>query len=899
MTTATRGRHAPSPPLPYPGNAEAFTGVYSWNAPRAAIEPPPGLIRDNQRLRLQLAEQLARAQETLNRQPGFVQRRIREKMDWIERGAKTKPEGIRRANNFLMNTFIKRVMPRLDQINGRMAVSVHVSDTAPLAIDFNCLPGSGRRSINTLARAIVDFIQAEVRLIIGDDDFNLTSNDAIPDSLYAQQLLDAYRRAAVITQRFRRTPPGQAVFDKADIHDESIGDILDKLIGDIFRMCSEKWWLSQLTIHAKRWREALFIALGEVSKKKGKAAYASHDARCNHREQKRRNHEFLKEMELEDENGERASLIDKVYASVANPTIRRHELMVRVRGYNDVADQLGYEGVFLTLTAPSKYHATTRHGHFNPKWRGALPNETQRYFSLLWGKIRAKLGRKKLPYFGVRVAEAHHDGTPHWHMLLFIQPEHRGLIVSIFDDYACEEDDHELINAKARKARFYCEVIDKKKGSATGYIAKYIAKNIDGYALDGLLDDETHQPMTESARAIGAWASLWGIKQFQFLGSVPVSPWREFRKLNDHDTAMGLSAECAVVHDAANAPDWAAYVMAQGGPFVRRADLTVRPWYEAREKPNDYGEIVKRIRGIYMPEIGEACPIVTHINEYKIVPKKRTGDDGVTPSGLAVDVALDVGGVSAPSRSTVNNCTVQQKINKSVPPDNNAVIDDFDRLDHKERHHLRLRLRTAPREKVKNPLLQAALALTTPLKDDAWPKVRANTSAERMMFLRSQGDNRSPGELEKAWAGKVAAAREATARIYREVATQWEREQRSITRKETPGEAMLSRGLTPLEYQLDTFASSIGLSVTETQLKALTAGAVLLVEGTRYRARKDGVLYIVGTPEKPNKQEGALFQRLKEQFGRQKVLKRLIDRHCLPEEETPDDPIVWSGPYAR
>lgn len=821
--TVIHGRYAPTPPYPYPGNAETFTGVYSWNAPRAAIEPPPGLIRKDELARLRLAEQLAHAQETLNRQPGLVQRLVRGKMDWIERSTKTKVEGIRRANNFLVKTFIKRVMPRLNLIHDRMAVSVQAIDTALLAKAFNGLPSSGRKSTETLARAITDFIRSEIELIIGEDEFALTSADDVPSEVYSQRLLDAYSRAAVITRRFRRTPPGQATFAKADINDEDIGDILDKLVGDIFRMCSEKWWLNQLNTHAKRWREGLFIALAEVSKKKGKAAYASHDARSNHREQKRRNHEFLQEMELEDKDGERTSLIDKAYASVANPTIRRHELMVRVRGYEEVADQLGYEGLFLTLTAPSKYHATTRHGYHNHKWRGALPNETQRYFTSMWDKIRAKLGRKGLGYFGVRVTEAHHDGTPHWHMLLFIHPENRAAILGIFEDYAHAEDSGELSSARARKARFHCEIIDKKKGSATGYIAKYISKNIDGYALDGLLDDETHKPMAESAKAIGAWASLWGIRQFQFLGCVPVSPWRELRQLNDHDTAMGLSVECAIVHDAANKPDWAGYVMAQGGPFVRRSDLTVRPWYEQREQPNDYGEVVKRVRGIYMPEIGEDCPIITHVKEYKIVPKKRAGDLETKRPGLAVDLAVDVGGTPVPPRSSVNNCTGSQIFNNSPP--NEVAVHDFARMSEKERRALLQRLRSSPRKKAESPLMQMVQALSIPLTDEDWPRVQAATTP--------------PG----IWAARVDAEREATARAYHKVALQWDEQQRLMARKETAGESMLARELSPLEYQLDGFACSIGLSLTTAQLKALAAGAVLSVDGVRYRGRADGCLY--------------------------------------------------------
>ncbi|MCS5960114.1 hypothetical protein LNP74_08480 [Klebsiella pneumoniae subsp. pneumoniae] len=57
--------------------------------------------------------------------------------------------------------------------------------------------------------------------------------------------------------------------------------------------------------------------------------------------------------------------------------------------------------------------------------------------------------------------------------------------------------------------------------------------------------------------------------------------YRELRRLADTETAHGLSVEFAAVHDAADAGDWAGYVNAQGGPFVRRDDLQVRTLYES------------------------------------------------------------------------------------------------------------------------------------------------------------------------------------------------------------------------------------------------------------------------------------------------------------------------------
>ncbi|EAA4524371.1 replication endonuclease, partial [Salmonella enterica subsp. enterica] len=367
------------------------------------------------------------------------------------------------------------------------------------------------------------------------------------------------------------------------------------------------------------------------------------------------------------------SLIEKYDGSVANPAIRRCELMTRIRGFENICNELGYVGEFYTLTAPSKYHATTKAGYRNSKWNGASPSDTQSYLTGLWARIRAKLHREEIRIFGIRVAEPHHDGTPHWHMLMFMLPEDVESVRLIIRDYAWEEDHHELKSDKAKKARFHAEAIDPEKGSATGYVAKYISKNIDGYALDGETDDESGELLKETAPAVSAWAARWHIRQFQFIGGAPVTVYRELRRLADTETAHGLSVEFAAVHDAADAGDWAGYVNAQGGPFVRRDDLQVRTLYEPRPEFNQYGEETICIRGVYDSAVGAGTPILTRLTQWKIVPKR------------AVDLAVDVKGAPAPSRSSVNNCTGSE----SDPPE----LDLSKPLSRREKRELTNRLR--------------------------------------------------------------------------------------------------------------------------------------------------------------------------------------------------------------
>lgn len=115
----------------------------------------------------------------------------------------------------------------------------------------------------------------------------------------------------------------------------------------------------------------------------------------------------------------------------------------------------------------------------------------------------------------------------------------------------------------------------------------------------------------------------------------------------DSETAHGLSVEFAAAHDTADAGDWAGYVNAQGGPFVRRDDLAVRTWYQASEDVNECGEETVRIKGVYATEVGDDTPILTRLAQWKIVPKR------------AVELGFEFKDASASYRSSssVNNCT--------------------------------------------------------------------------------------------------------------------------------------------------------------------------------------------------------------------------------------------------
>jgi hypothetical protein len=165
---------------------------------------------------------------------------------------------------------------------------------------------------------------------------------------------------------------------------------------------------------------------------------------------------------LNDE-GLRIALDKMVHRSVANPAIRRCELMVRMRGFEDIANEQGLAGEFYTITAPSRYHAVHSKGGFVGQWNGCNPQDTQRYLCNVWAKCRAAISRAGIHIFGFRVVEPHHDGTPHWHMLLFMRPQDVDTVRDIICYHARIADSEELQSPQALKARFHVEPIDPER----------------------------------------------------------------------------------------------------------------------------------------------------------------------------------------------------------------------------------------------------------------------------------------------------------------------------------------------------------------------------------------------------------------------------------------------------
>jgi hypothetical protein len=197
-----------------------------------------------------------------------------------------------------------------------------------------------------------------------------------------------------------------------------------KIISAALRVSDDKWWRRQLRKVTGRCTESALRGMGAVQS--GRAPYVSNYSFERWLESQKRNIKTLETMEaVSVQDGEEVivPLAECIASSVANPTNRRNELMVRMRGYEEVATGMGFKGLFLTLTAPSKYHAISSGRGINSKFNGSSPSEVMEYLNGVWACIRAEWNRQGIKCFGFRVAEPHHDGTPHFHLMLFMGAE--------------------------------------------------------------------------------------------------------------------------------------------------------------------------------------------------------------------------------------------------------------------------------------------------------------------------------------------------------------------------------------------------------------------------------------------------------------------------------------------
>jgi hypothetical protein len=428
---------------------------------------------------------------------------------------------------------------------------------------------------------------------------------------------------------------------QGDTDDEKIARALDKA-----------WWKRHLRTEWTRRFEHTSIQLGMTYRNTD--PYVSRETAIMQDAQNRANAELLEQRTATNEHGQTFTVAELAAKGMGNKTLRRGELMTRIRGFEECADHLRDVGMFWTITCPSKFHSV---GGTNAKYNGATPRDAQAYLVGVWALMRAAMHRAGIHPYGFRIAEPHTDGCPHWHMLLFVDRTRVNDMEMIITAYAMQEDEDE---AGAQKNRVKLVRIEAGKGTAAGYIAKYVSKNIDGHGVGDhkVFENGTtyvvtsdllgNSEITPSAR-VTYWSQVWGIRQFQQIGGAPVGVWRELRRVkaetirNAPEAIKAAHLACQKVESddpaAAKQASYAAYVFAMGGPSVGRRGaikIAARP-VTVKGRYATY-EAAKPV-GVY----AVACPDEVYEGVHY-----RWTIEGVGQRPAAANVA---------PRTGVNNCT--------------------------------------------------------------------------------------------------------------------------------------------------------------------------------------------------------------------------------------------------
>jgi hypothetical protein len=433
----------------------------------------------------------------------------------------------------------------------------------------------------------------------------------------------------------------------------------------IARMVCPQWWRRQLRkLHAKA-VEGSAISIGYVNRTRD--IYISQESLTRRVQQNKRNAAMMESTRARNEAGQEYTLAELAATSVSNKAIKRGELMTRIAGFERIARECEHVGLFFTMTCPSRMHKwrTVAGGRVveNTKYDGTTPDQAQRHLSKVWARIRAKLAREGVKWYGFRIAEPNHDGTPHWHVLVFFENSWKGDPARAAMPRICSMiRAHALVDSGtergAKKHRVDFEKIDWEKGSAAAYIAKYVSKNIDGY---GVGKDLYGNDVFETCHRVEAWAATWRIRQFQQIGGAPVTVWRELRRVKE--IPPDAPAHVVDAHSACNrvadmeggtaSVAWDRYIKAQGGVFVGR-EYRIKLAVESVAGNGRYGDAIAPrtvgVQAVALQVYRDGIVTGTRLVEWVVKSARQVWEIIVRGGGQA-----HAGAARAWTR--VNNCT--------------------------------------------------------------------------------------------------------------------------------------------------------------------------------------------------------------------------------------------------
>lgn len=364
--------------------------------------------------------------------------------------------------------YIKNLLHRLDQVSGKIEISV-------MRYDY--------RRLKNLASLISELIS---ELIGTRNEVNICPTALLKD---LNQLGNKARYFSC-TLPFISCPSGK----------KSV---------QLSKLKSEKWWFRRLNKKINQERELLKIAIGVVCYQN--QPYASNETVNAYTRKVEAENKYLSTMSFKcKKTGNSICLADLK----SSDQRRFSEFLVTSKGIEKMAKSKGLVASLITLTLPKKYHANPKHGD-SSSWQGFSPEEGYIELISLTNRFNKVIHKASLydnnGYYSIRTVESHHDATPHFHILVFYKSEFKDIIKNAIA-YQFGDDKFSLTS----NAYKWID-IDEDKSSPIHYLCKHFM----------FTDDSKKGNIRVAANKY-----IWNIKNFEYTGllSGAKTLWKELRK---------------------------------------------------------------------------------------------------------------------------------------------------------------------------------------------------------------------------------------------------------------------------------------------------------------------------------------------------------------------------------
>ena len=170
------------------------------------------------------------------------------------------------------------------------------------------------------------------------------------------------------------------------------------------------------------------------------------------------------------------------------------QFYVMCKAMDEHAARQGWAGVYVTVTLPTEFHPNPRGNKagYNP---GNSPKRADQELQHRLARMRARMARKDMPTFGIRVFEPHRDGCPHAHLMLYMPEGDIERLDAMLLDLFPEATPGQRVASR-------CVRIDTEMSAAPSYLVKH------------LVSDEDRVRAWASERGLRRWA-MWGTHGIQ------------------------------------------------------------------------------------------------------------------------------------------------------------------------------------------------------------------------------------------------------------------------------------------------------------------------------------------------------------------------------------------------